>query len=121
MFFLAYLTSLWNYLGSMMNIRWQLCYTLFNWYELFLFSLFQYIHRDLAARNILVAEDNVVKICDFGLAKDLYKYQMYQKKSEVSQQNFCSAHNFIMAWQIEIGVIKHKIPNFYVRLYRLLA
>ena len=45
---------------------------------------FQYIHRDLAARNCLLAEDNVVKICDFGLAKDLYKYQEYHKKSDVS-------------------------------------
>lgn len=28
-----------------------------------------YIHRDLAARNVLVAEPNVVKIADFGLAR----------------------------------------------------
>ncbi|XP_064636645.1 vascular endothelial growth factor receptor 1-like isoform X2 [Lineus longissimus] len=42
----------------------------------------KYIHRDLAARNCLLAEDNVVKICDFGLAKDCYKYPEYQKKSD---------------------------------------
>nr|CAI5840471.1 unnamed protein product [Callosobruchus analis] len=28
-----------------------------------------YIHRDLAARNVLVADGNVVKIADFGLAR----------------------------------------------------
>ena len=28
-----------------------------------------YIHRDLAARNILVADNNNVKIADFGLAR----------------------------------------------------
>jgi len=27
-------------------------------------------HRDLAARNVLVSEDNVAKVCDFGLARE---------------------------------------------------
>ncbi|ESN92006.1 hypothetical protein HELRODRAFT_133386, partial [Helobdella robusta] len=40
------------------------------------------IHRDLAARNVLVADDKIVKICDFGLAKDCYKYSEYKKKSD---------------------------------------
>lgn len=47
-------------------------------------SPLQYIHRDLAARNVLLAEDNIVKICDFGLAKDLYKNPEYHKKTDVS-------------------------------------
>ncbi|XP_014681329.1 PREDICTED: vascular endothelial growth factor receptor kdr-like isoform X2 [Priapulus caudatus] len=39
------------------------------------------IHRDLAARNVLVADDDVVKICDFGLAKDMEMYPDYVKQS----------------------------------------
>ncbi|XP_034952110.1 vascular endothelial growth factor receptor 1 isoform X2 [Chelonus insularis] len=40
------------------------------------------LHGDLAARNILLAEDNVVKICDFGLAKTMYKDDNYKKKGD---------------------------------------
>lgn len=38
------------------------------------------MHGDLAARNILLADNNVVKICDFGLAKSMYKTDNYKKK-----------------------------------------
>lgn len=41
------------------------------------------LHGDLAARNVLLAEDNIVKISDFGLAKDIYKDKNYKKKSDV--------------------------------------
>ena len=39
------------------------------------------MHGDLACRNILLASDNVIKICDFGLAKDIYKTNNYKKKT----------------------------------------
>ena len=44
-----------------------------------------YIHRDLAARNCLVSGTDratrVIKIGDFGLARDIYKCEYYRKDS----------------------------------------
>lgn len=37
------------------------------------------LHGDLAARNILLCENNVVKICDFGLARSMYRGDNYKK------------------------------------------
>ncbi|XP_036953570.1 fibroblast growth factor receptor 1-A isoform X8 [Acanthopagrus latus] len=37
------------------------------------------IHRDLAARNVLVTEDSVMKIADFGLARDIHHIDYYKK------------------------------------------
>uniref|UniRef100_A0A8C4Y742 Fibroblast growth factor receptor 3 n=1 Tax=Gopherus evgoodei TaxID=1825980 RepID=A0A8C4Y742_9SAUR len=37
------------------------------------------IHRDLAARNVLVTEDNVMKIANFGLTRDVGDVSCYKK------------------------------------------
>ena len=39
------------------------------------------MHRDLAARNILVSSDYVMKIADFGLARDICETDFYYKNS----------------------------------------
>ena len=44
----------------------------------------QCIHRDLAARNVLVTEDNIMKIADFGLARDVHNIDYYKKTTNVS-------------------------------------
>lgn len=48
------------------------------------------LHGDLAARNILLSDDNVVKICDFGLARSMYKSVNYIKKGEVGAGEMAS-------------------------------
>ena len=35
----------------------------------------------MAARNVLVGEDYVMKIADFGLARDIYKSELYVNKN----------------------------------------
>ncbi|XP_039442885.1 fibroblast growth factor receptor homolog 1-like [Culex pipiens pallens] len=42
-------------------------------------SSMKLIHRDLAARNILVSEGFVMKIADFGLARDVHNQEYYRK------------------------------------------
>lgn len=45
-------------------------------------SFFQIIHRDLAARNILITEDHICKVADFGFARDVIASHVYERKSE---------------------------------------
>ncbi|XP_070540240.1 fibroblast growth factor receptor 2-like isoform X3 [Ptychodera flava] len=40
------------------------------------------IHRDLAARNVLVADGNVMKVADFGLARDIQNIDYYRKTTD---------------------------------------
>lgn len=44
----------------------------------------QCVHRDLAARNVLICEGKLVKICDFGLARDIMRDSNYISKGSVS-------------------------------------
>lgn len=39
------------------------------------------MHRDLAARNVLLSDYQTIKICDFGLSRDVYEQNLYQKSN----------------------------------------
>ena len=42
----------------------------------------QILHGDLAARNVLLAEGGIVKVADFGLARQMEDYE-YKKNEDV--------------------------------------
>ncbi|XP_015758345.1 PREDICTED: uncharacterized protein LOC107337647 [Acropora digitifera] len=39
-----------------------------------------FVHRDLAARNVLVGENKIAKVADFGLTRHVYEERVYQAK-----------------------------------------
>ncbi len=44
------------------------------------------VHRDLAARNCMVSRDLVVKIGDFGMAREIYTTDYYKKGDSIAFQ-----------------------------------
>jgi serine/threonine protein kinase len=62
----------------LLSIAWQTCEGM-----VYLSDVVRVVHRDLAARNVLLTEDLVVKISDFGLARDVYFDETYLKTTKV--------------------------------------
>ena len=44
---------------------------------------YQFVHRDLATRNILIGEDNMAKLSDFGLARNISGAEEYILNNQV--------------------------------------
>lgn len=47
------------------------------------------VHGNLAARSVLLADGNIVKISDFGLARSMYKTDAYIAEKEVKLITMC--------------------------------
>uniref|UniRef100_A0A8R1Y747 Tyrosine-protein kinase n=1 Tax=Pristionchus pacificus TaxID=54126 RepID=A0A8R1Y747_PRIPA len=57
----------------------------------------QIVHRDLAARNVLVgATIDIIKVCDFGLARSLETSRYYITKKETFPHRWTAPEGFVM-------------------------
>ncbi|XP_029966899.1 tyrosine-protein kinase SRK2 [Salarias fasciatus] len=83
-------------------------------------ELQNYIHRDLAARNILVGENNICKVADFGLAR------VFMKESD-SVYEAKEGTKFPVKWTAPEAInenkftIKSDIWSFGILLYEILT
>ena len=76
-----------------------------------------YIHRDLAARNVLVGDDNLCKVADFGLAR-VFKEDIYNPREDIK---------FPIKWTAPEAVLHNKFStksdvwSFGIVIYELLT
>ena len=54
----------------------------------------QCVHRDLAARNVMLGENNVAMVSDFGLSRDVYESGIYDHINGVGKWMFLIVGGF---------------------------
>lgn len=77
-----------------------------------------FVHRDLAARNVLVSEDNVAKVSDFGLTKEVSSIQDTAKlpvkwtaPEALREKVHCCLQGMVPCWVVYLTL--HEI-NWYM-------
>ncbi|KAF7207375.1 tyrosine-protein kinase FRK [Nothobranchius furzeri] len=84
-----------------------------------------YIHRDLAARNVLVGENNICKVADFGLARVFMKENEYEDEDCVYEPK--EGTKFPVKWTAPEAIngnrytIKSDVWSFGILLYEIMT
>ncbi|XP_062323431.1 tyrosine-protein kinase SRK2 [Osmerus eperlanus] len=84
-------------------------------------ELQNYIHRDLAARNVLVGENNICKVADFGLAR------VFMDQSDENVYEASEGTKFPVKWTAPEAIhgnkftIKSDIWSFGILLYEIMT
>ncbi|XP_077442982.1 tyrosine-protein kinase FRK [Stigmatopora argus] len=81
-------------------------------------ELHNYIHRDLAARNVLVGENNICKVADFGLARVFQNENVYEAKEGTKFPVKWTAPEAI---HNNIFKIKSDVWSFGILLYEIMT
>ena len=81
-------------------------------------SVKKIVHRDLAARNCMVSSSVVVKVGDFGMARDIYETEYYRKQGRgllpvrwMAPESIKVGGYFIIETQINIFTLVFRMEN----------
>lgn len=65
-------------------------------------TMLQCLHRDLAARNVLVCENEILKVSDFGMARQLRYSNYYRRTGQVA---FKTVYDYVLVTLLYVVVL----------------